>query len=66
MDLVNMLKTFFAIKGKIFYNTTKLEGVSRKLLDITKISSMGWKPKTNLNDGLSKTINFFRNNIAKK
>ena len=31
-----MLKTFFAIKGKIFYNTSKLEGVSRKLLDITK------------------------------
>lgn len=66
MDLVNILKTFFKIKGKIFYDKSKLEGVPRKLLDITKISSMGWKPKTNLNDGLSKTINFFRNNIANK
>ena len=41
------------------------EGVSKKLLDISKIKRLGWTPKTKLSKGLGKTIKYFRENFDK-
>ena len=62
-DLVSEINNFFNIKGKIDFNTKKLEGVKQKLLDVTKIKKMGWTSKTKLEDGLKYTIKSFRKNI---
>lgn len=46
--------------GEIVFNTDYPDGTPRKLLDTSKINKLGWTPKTSLEDGLSKTVEFFR------
>jgi GDP-L-fucose synthase len=43
-------------KGKLIFNTSYPDGTPRKLLDITKMSELGWEPKISLSDGLIRTI----------
>ena len=47
-----MVKNITGYKGKIFYNKSYPDGTPRRVLDITKIKKLGWKPKTNINNGL--------------
>jgi len=42
--------------GEIIWDKSKPDGTPRKLLDISKIKSLGWEPKVSLEKGLSKTI----------
>ena len=46
--------------GKIIWDSSKPDGTPKKLLDISKIKSLGWKPKTSLEEGLSLTISNYR------
>jgi GDP-L-fucose synthase len=46
--------------GDIICNTDYPDGTPRKLLDCSKINSLGWTPKTSLKDGLAKTVEYFR------
>src|SRR5499427_5532105 len=41
-------------RGKIVYDTSKPDGMPRKLVDISRLSAMGWKPKVSLREGLEK------------
>jgi len=58
-DLALLIKEVVGFKGELFFDTTKPDGMPRKLLDISKISELGWKPKIELKEGLEKTYNFF-------
>ena len=51
--------------GKVLWDKTRPNGTHRKLLDTTKISSLGWKPKISLKDGIEDTYKWFINNIEK-
>lgn len=46
-------------KGDLEFDTTKPDGTPRKLLDVTKINTLGWKAKTSLEEGLRKTYNWY-------
>lgn len=61
-DLANLIKEVVGFKGDLFFDTTKPDGMPRKLLDISKISKLDWKPKISLKEGLEITYNFFINN----
>ena len=37
------------------------DGVLEKSLDSNKIYNLGWKPKTTINEGIKKTLDFFEN-----
>ena len=43
-------------KGEIIWDNSKPDGTPRKLLNIDKISSLGWRAKTSLDEGIKKTI----------
>ncbi|GHT90435.1 hypothetical protein FACS1894122_00670 [Alphaproteobacteria bacterium] len=51
-DLVEMIRKIVGFEGTIEYDTTKPNGTPRKLMDATKIQSLGWKPKISLEDGI--------------
>lgn len=53
-------------KGKVTFDTSKPDGIPRKLLDVTKIKNMGWEAKTDLEAGLKITYEWYLNNIAKQ
>lgn len=58
-DLALLIKEVVGFKGELFFDTTKPDGMPRKLLDISKISELGWKPKIELKEGLEKTYKYF-------
>jgi GDP-L-fucose synthase len=55
-ELAEMIAVEVGYAGALEFDVTRPDGTPRKLMDTTKISSLGWKPSINLNDGISITI----------
>ncbi|HDD44665.1 MAG TPA: NAD-dependent epimerase/dehydratase family protein [Candidatus Desulfofervidus auxilii] len=55
------IKEIVNFKGDVIFDKTKPDGMPVKVLDTSRISKLGWKPKTPLKDGLKKTYNYFLN-----
>lgn len=50
--LAALIKNIVGYKGKTYYDASRPSGTPRKLLDISKITALGWKPKIELEDGI--------------
>ena len=59
-DLAKLISEITDFNGKIEYDSTKPDGTPRKLMDVTRINSLGWKYKTELKEGIIKAYNFFK------
>ena len=59
-DLAKLISAIIGFYGKIEYDPTKPDGTPRKLMDVTRINSLGWKHKTELNEGIVKAYSFFK------
>jgi GDP-L-fucose synthase len=46
-------------RGKITYDPSKPDGTPRKLVDVSRLSALGWKAKVSLRDGLGKAYSDF-------
>ena len=57
-----LIMTNVGYKGDIVWDTTKPNGTMLKLLDSSKINSLGWRPETSLSDGLINTYKWFEDN----
>jgi len=64
-QLANMVKTAINFKGKIKWDTTKPDGIPRKLLDVSKLHKLGWRPKTSLEQGIKNEYEWYLNNYIK-
>jgi GDP-L-fucose synthase len=62
-DLSNIIKDIVGYEGKLIFDTSKPNGMPRKLLDTTKINNLGWKATTSLEDGIKKTYNWYIKNV---
>lgn len=49
--------------GDILWDDTKPDGTPRKLMDVSKMHSIGWKHQTELEEGIQKTYSWFLENI---
>jgi GDP-L-fucose synthase len=62
-DLVNLIAKLTGFKGKIVWDKTKPDGQPRRMLDVTNAEKeFGFKAKTNLEDGLKETIEWYISN----
>jgi GDP-L-fucose synthase len=59
-ELAMLIADIIGFKGEIIHDKTKPDGTPRKLLDVSRINSLGWKYKTELQDGIIKTYDFFK------
>lgn len=50
--LTELVAGIIGYDGEIFWDTSKPNGTPRKIMDNSKIKSLGWKPKTSLRDGI--------------
>ena len=59
-DLANKISLIAGYKGKVVFDTSKPDGVLKKTLDSSLISSLNWSPKVGLDDGLKRTYEWYR------
>jgi len=52
-DLALLIKNIVGYEGNIDFDTSKPDGTPRKLMDVTKLTNIGWKYHTELNDGIA-------------
>lgn len=60
-ELAKLIKTIVGFKGSFVYNTDKPDGTLKKLTDVSKINQMGWKASVNLQDGIQRLYQWYRN-----
>ena len=65
-ELAKMIAMKMGFEGKLSFDETKPDGTMRKLMDVSRIKSLGWEPKVSLDEGLDKAIKFFRDQIEGK
>jgi len=58
-ELALMVKEIVDYNGELVFDTSKPDGTPRKLLDVSKLSSLGWKAKTSLEEGIKKTYEWY-------
>lgn len=58
-DLAYLIKEIVGFNGNIVFDSTKPDGTMRKLLDVSKLTSLGWKPKVKLTDGIRELYNIY-------
>jgi GDP-L-fucose synthase len=63
-DMAEIMKDVIGFKGKLTFETSRPDGVPRKLTDISRLSNMGWQAKVNLREGLEKTYEWYMKNVA--
>jgi len=64
-DLAFVVKEVIGFEGEIRFDTSKPDGTPRKLMDSTRIHSLGWKHTTSLQDGLKKAYRHFVGEIER-
>jgi len=62
LELAEKVKKVVDFSGGIRWDKSKPDGTPRKLLDVTKIRGMGWKPKVTIEDGIAATYDWFLKN----
>ncbi|MDB4158326.1 GDP-L-fucose synthase [Gammaproteobacteria bacterium] len=63
-DLAEIMKKVVGFNGTISFDPSKPDGAPRKLIDVSRLSNMGWKYKVNLKDGLNKTYKWYLKNVS--
>jgi GDP-L-fucose synthase len=55
---------FVGFTGTIEWDSSKPDGMPRKLLDTSRINALGWTPQISLRDGLTSTYAWYLENVA--
>jgi len=57
--LAEIMKEVVGFRGALVFDTLKPDGAPRKLIDVSRLSNMGWNYSVDLKDGLSKTYKWY-------
>ena len=58
-ELANLVREIVGFDGEIVHDRSKPDGTPRKLLDVTKLTELGWRPRIALRDGIRSTYRWF-------
>jgi GDP-L-fucose synthase len=61
-ELAHLIKNITGYQGEIVFDTTKPDGTPRKLMDVSYLHSLGWKPQINLEQGIKNVYADFKLN----
>lgn len=61
-ELAELIKAVVDFPGKLTFDASKPDGTPRKLLDVSKLHSLGWKHSISLEDGLRQTYQWYLEN----
>ena len=63
-ELAETMARVTGFKGKLGFDASKPDGTMRKLMDVSRLASLGWKAQISLEEGLTQTYAWFRENIS--
>jgi nucleoside-diphosphate-sugar epimerase len=63
-ELAEMLADGTGFKGRLMFDTAKPDGTPRKLMDVPRFATMGWRPRKPLREGIEETYRWFVDHIA--
>lgn len=58
-ELAEIISEIVGFKGKISFDTSKPDGTPRKLMEVRRLTDMGWTARTHLRDGIAQTYQWF-------
>ncbi|XPV70663.1 MAG: GDP-L-fucose synthase family protein [Halarcobacter sp.] len=61
-ELATLIKDIIGFKGELVFNTNKPDGTMKKLTDVSKLNSLGWKHTIELQQGIEKIYNWYLSN----
>src|SRR2546428_2595995 len=64
-ELAELICDVVGFTGELAWDGTKPAGTPRKLVDVSKLSAIGWSPTIPLRDGIARTYDWFLKNVAK-
>ncbi len=62
-ELAQAVKEVVGFAGELKFDATKPDGTARKLMDVSRLKSLGWEYKVSLKDGLNRTYKWYLGNI---
>jgi len=63
-DLTKIISKVVGYDGEIIWNTSKPDGTLRKLLDVSRVNSLGWSYKIKLEDGIKSVYSEYSNQLS--
>jgi GDP-L-fucose synthase len=63
-ELSELVASVVGFQGKLVFDASKPDGAPRKLLDISRLTAMGWRPRVSLREGLTMTYKDFLETVA--
>lgn len=65
-ELAEMIKDVVGYEGEIVNDTSKPDGTPRKLMDVSRLTNLGWEPKIPLLTGIRNTYQWFEKNRTQR
>ena len=65
-ELAELVMEIVGFRGEIRWDTTKPDGTPRKLLDVSRLNSLGWTPKIGLRQGIETTYTWYVDTISQE
>ncbi|KAL3746191.1 hypothetical protein ACJRO7_015184 [Eucalyptus globulus] len=62
-ELAELVKEVVGFEGELVWDSSKPDGTPRKLMDSSKLASLGWTPKISLKEGLCDTYKWYLENV---
>ncbi|MCS6858337.1 MAG: GDP-L-fucose synthase [Sandaracinaceae bacterium] len=63
-ELAEIIREVVGYTGDILFDPSRPDGTPRKLLDVSRLFSLGWRPRTSLKNGIELTYSWFKENIS--
>jgi len=65
-ELTEIVAEVTGFRGKVRWDASKPDGTPRKLLDVSRLTALGWKPKIALAGGIAETWRWYLENVASR
>lgn len=61
-ELAALIGRIVGYEGSVVFDKSKPDGTPRKLLDVSRLTALGWRPRIRLEDGIRATYDWYRSN----
>ena len=65
LELAGMIREITGYRGRLRFDDSKPDGTPRKLLDVSALRGLGWRPKIPLRQGIESTYRWYRENLVR-